>query len=387
MKRLALRCSLGFALGFALPLLPIACDDAEPAPERVCVPGQADACYGPGRCPGFQQCLADGTGFAPCDCALAPDAGAADAPAICSPGEQRLCTGDGGCGGTRVCASNGSFGPCDCSSLAVGVLGNGCRIDADCGGGLECWSSSAAGRAAFPGGAPRGYCTLPCRQSSDCTRVDPSAACSNPGPDGAGTCLRGCLSKDPLPNEAKCLDRVDQLCLSVAALGLEPFSATQRQVGVCVPQCGSDDDCDGRLCDPVQGTCVDERPPGLPIGAACTLDTDCAGNICSAFPSGARFCTGACSLDGLGCGYGDDADPREAACIAPWLNEGGVTEGRQDLGLCAELCYATADCTQPDWSCDTSRGGPPGSGGVCIPNLDLFGSAGPPDAGSDAAAP
>jgi hypothetical protein len=382
------RCGSGLALGLAMSS-PVGCDDDGPARERVCAPGQADACYGPGRCPGSQVCLDDGSGFAACDCGLGADAGASDMPAICSAGEQRVCTGADGCGGTQVCASNGAFGPCDCSGqgLAVGVLGNGCRTDADCGLDLECWASSAAGRAAFSGGAPRGYCTLPCQQRSDCTRLDPSAACSNPGPDGAGTCLRGCLSKDPLPNEAKCLDRVDQLCLSAAALGLEPFSTTERQPGVCVPQCGSDDDCDGRLCDPVQGTCVDERPPGLPIGAACTLETDCAGAICSAFPSGTRFCTAACSLDGLGCGYGDAADPREAACIAPWFNQDGVTEGRQDLGLCAELCYSTADCTQPGWSCDTSRGGPPGSNGVCVPDLDLFGSAGPPDAGSDAAAP
>jgi hypothetical protein len=365
-------------------LLPAACDDGSaPNPARVCVPGITEECNGPGRCLGSQACLPSGEGFGACDCGLAADAGAPPSSPPCAPGERRVCTGEGACGGVQQCEEGGAFGECDCSgaSLVVGVLGGPCEADADCGAELECWSASAAGRAAFIGGAAHGYCTRPCARLEDCAAFDPLAACTGAGPDGLGTCLRGCLSKDPLPNEAKCLDRVDQVCLSAAALGIEPLSA-QRQAGACLPQCGSDEDCSGRVCDLAQGTCVDERAPGLPIGAACGADADCAGAVCSAFPSGASFCSAACSLDGLGCGHGPDVDPRPAACVAAWLNVDGVSEGRQDLGLCLELCYVTADCTQPDWSCDTRQGGPVGSGGVCVPNADRF--PGEPDAGAAA---
>jgi hypothetical protein len=42
-----------------------------PAPIRptpACVPGATQTCVGPGACAGGQACLADGSGFAACDC-------------------------------------------------------------------------------------------------------------------------------------------------------------------------------------------------------------------------------------------------------------------------------------------------------------------------------
>ena len=43
-----------------------------PAPiasaRTSCVPGATQACVGPAACSGGQACLADGSGFAPCDC-------------------------------------------------------------------------------------------------------------------------------------------------------------------------------------------------------------------------------------------------------------------------------------------------------------------------------
>jgi hypothetical protein len=35
---------------------------------RACTPGKAERCVGPGACAGGQACLADGSGFGPCDC-------------------------------------------------------------------------------------------------------------------------------------------------------------------------------------------------------------------------------------------------------------------------------------------------------------------------------
>jgi hypothetical protein len=46
--------------------------------ERACVPGSTQRCVGVGACEGGQACLADGSGYGPCECAPgepAPDAG------------------------------------------------------------------------------------------------------------------------------------------------------------------------------------------------------------------------------------------------------------------------------------------------------------------------
>lgn len=43
-----------------------------PVLERVCIPGETQACLGPGACSGAQACLRDGSGFGPCDCGPAP---------------------------------------------------------------------------------------------------------------------------------------------------------------------------------------------------------------------------------------------------------------------------------------------------------------------------
>jgi hypothetical protein len=47
---------------------------------RVCVPGATQRCFGAGACEGGQACLADGSGFGPCECAApAPSSSAAPA--------------------------------------------------------------------------------------------------------------------------------------------------------------------------------------------------------------------------------------------------------------------------------------------------------------------
>ncbi|MBN2193098.1 MAG: hypothetical protein JW751_09805 [Polyangiaceae bacterium] len=44
---------------------------ASPVPARACVPGATQECVGLGACRGGQACMADGSGFAPCECAPA----------------------------------------------------------------------------------------------------------------------------------------------------------------------------------------------------------------------------------------------------------------------------------------------------------------------------
>jgi hypothetical protein len=40
-----------------------------PEPRRACIPGLMQGCTGIGGCSGGQACLADGSGFGPCQCA------------------------------------------------------------------------------------------------------------------------------------------------------------------------------------------------------------------------------------------------------------------------------------------------------------------------------
>ncbi len=348
--------------------LTLACDDEPAPPGPACVPGLAQSCNGPGRCEGAQACLEDGTGFGPCQCVSTADAGGSSATTVCSRGELRICLGAETCGGVQQCGDDGTFGACDCSSrlLANNVLGAACASDAECGPELVCWQSSAQSFGPFLGGAAHGYCTRRCVVLEDCSAFDPFARCSDPGAAGGGVCLRGCASKDPAPNEGKCLNRIDQMCLSVGAAGVVPFDPVQRQPGGCLPNCGSDQDCDaGRRCDLGTGLCRDAVAPGLPLGAACSLDADCQGTLCLGLPAtGDNVCSAPCALFSLGCGYALDANPRGAACIAPWP---GGNEGQQDLGLCIELCNQASDCEQPGFVCDTSQPVPAGSVGACLP--------------------
>jgi hypothetical protein len=374
------------AVTLALLGIGVACDE-EPADElaRVCVPGTTQACFGPGRCEGAQACLDGGEGFGPCDCGPRPDAGAVDPGPICSPGELRVCAGEGDCGGMQLCGDDATFAACDCSSsvLGVNVLGAACTSDAECGPDLQCWTSAARNLGPYEGGAAHGYCTQQCASIEDCARFDPLGVCSAASAEGVSVCLRGCRSKDPIPGEAKCLDRLDQLCMSTAAFGVEAFDPTARQLGVCLPNCGSDAECDGgRFCDLASGLCVNTAPFGLPIGAACSLDTDCVGQVCAIYPSGARACSAPCPLFSLGCGFALDADPRGAACLVPWLSAGGFTEGQQDLGLCIELCNETSDCNQFGFVCDKSQPTPAGSSGACLPGTEMT-VPGVADAGAD----
>jgi hypothetical protein len=47
-----------------------------PKPAPVCAPGSTQACVGVAGCAGGQACVADGSGYSPCDCGPAPPASA-----------------------------------------------------------------------------------------------------------------------------------------------------------------------------------------------------------------------------------------------------------------------------------------------------------------------
>jgi hypothetical protein len=159
--------------------------------------------------------------------------------------------------------------------------------------------------------------------------------------------------------------------------------------GECVPQsapeCTADDDCEVGVCEVATGTCSDssaacvtnadcgegvcnfldevciESPP-VPIGAACSTDTDCiGGGPAIGDPRGcftgadSGFCSALCSLSTeRGCEvYGADA-----VCLLP-------IQG--DFGACLQLCNVPEDCEQEGYRCLSIGGEVDGRTGACLP--------------------
>lgn len=270
----------------------------------------------------------------------------------------------------------------------VAFVGRACTADAQCGGGLRCFTSSA--NDFFGGGAPNGYCSLACDEDAQCTAIDRASACVAPVPGAPELCLRTCrslpqvsLAENTLAvalQENKCLGRIDLACYSEAFLGIAEFSST-RQPGWCYPQCASDEDCPGRRCDLARGVCVDTPTAGLPIGARCDAPADCAGGMCQRFASGESFCSAPCVYgQPVGCGYGLNAERRSAGCILPQVRGFLSTEGAGDVGFCGELCADATECEQAasGWTCELSE-----DAELLFDRPGLCDAPAPPDAGLD----
>lgn len=324
-----------------------------------------------------------GDDAAPAEEALAPDAGSAGAGGseqggaggssmagatgvggeTCEPNATRECQQDFVCSGVQTCAADGrGFGECDCGTAALvgsGSVGARCESDADCAEGATCLAEATTQWRGAPGGPAGGYCSLRCTDNAECEALDSQSTCLSFAPGEGSYCIRTCLSKDPDPGEAKCLNRPDVACVSVAAQGdpENPFS-TERQDGYCGPRCGSDADCSGgRFCHRNAGLCTASIAPGAVTGSRCTVDRDCDGGSCEDRDSeGVGTCTALCVLGALNnCGYAADAPSREAACLTPLVAAGRFTEGAGDLGLCRELCDVADDCQRAleGWVCET----------------------------------
>jgi hypothetical protein len=309
---------------------------------------------------------------------IAVDAGRPADSSTCVPGETRECVFERLCTGVQECGPDGIPGPCECGTSALvgtGIVGARCTGDDDCGGGTCFRADSDSYRGA--GGPAGGYCTFSCTRDAggdDCATHDPQSFCAPIGPSGALFCLRTCLSLDPEPGEAKCLNRSDLVCLSPAAGGGAPFDGT-RQQGYCEPLCGSDADCPaGRSCHAQGKVCTLGQFPGKPIGASCSLESDCSGYECEGRNAqGVGVCTAPCVLGALsGCGFARDDAERGAACLTPVVAAGRFSEGPGDRGFCGELCDAAEDCEQAaaGWICAPLTAEAAkffGRGGGCIP--------------------
>jgi hypothetical protein len=322
--------------------------------KKPCVPGDTQLCAGPGRCKGSQTCLADGSDYGACDCS----------------------------GPLRT-------GPTDVTEKSITPLvGRRCQTDPDCGAGLRCFTENS--NSLLGGGPAGGYCSTECTGANTCTAIDPQSDCVAQS-GTASVCLRTCLNQDPTSlAENKCLTRSDVVCMSEVALMQASFAGS-RQRGWCFPQCGSDEDCPGRVCDLGRGVCVNAQPVGLPLGEHCENNMACASSLCvSVSAQGVTpveaFCSAPCVVgQPVGCGYGPSVSKRDAGCLGPRFGGFLSSEGIGDTGFCAELCDVDADCVQStshNWKCIVSDGARErfGRAGVCnVPPAS--------DAGTDAGGP
>jgi hypothetical protein len=333
-----------------LPLDP----SASTAASR-CVPGQTSSCFG--VCStfgaGYQVCAADGRSYGQCICPVPPPRRAGEGVVVVPP--------RGSLGGGTV---DGLPGP-------QASIGAECATDADCGGSLRCFD--AATDSLGVGGPAGGYCSLPCDDNADCTSVDGQAGCGTIG--GRSLCLRRCTAGDPAAGANKCLERPDLICFSRAAQGAAGTEG-EPQTGICVPNCQSDANCGGRLCDLATGLCTDTLRTGDPVGAACAEPETCAAGVClGASDQASGACTAFCTVGAPGCGFDGSEAVVGAACILPQI----PGEGEGDRGLCFALCDADADCTQPGFTCVPQATS--GRAGVCVPTQLAAQSEPPADPG------
>jgi hypothetical protein len=196
--------------------------------------------------------------------------------------------------------------------LADGIVGAGCKKDADCGTGT-CLLQERITSATYPGG----YCTGSCVEDVEC--------------GAGGVCSPGFLGA----------------------------------VGVCYLGCEHDGDCgrDGYRCREVAGdhVCV-PGPKPLPdhlAGAACKDDQDCGGGpmTCASdvagVPAQGGYCTQSCALDD-DCGAG-------GTCIS------GVDIVVLSTGSCVQSCVPPNGCRE-GYVCRSLSGATNDTHGVCVPD-------------------
>ncbi|MCB9535883.1 MAG: hypothetical protein H6704_06425 [Myxococcales bacterium] len=209
---------------------------------------------------------------------------------------------------------------------------------------------------------PDGYCSASCSGGAfDC---DDQSICDELG-DQAYYCLDGCLTDNgnsDCRDQYRCSARPDVVNFDGA------------MVGVCVPKCESDSDCEaGRRCDTGSGNCVARGEKAT--GDACTANNQCNGGLClktTAFRGGycsarcgnqfadcepgascvtvdgAAVCLGGCDGDG-DCRGGDGYKCREVA---------RTTDSQGDsvpVRACVPRCQSNDECGDGE-HCDVESG-------------------------------
>jgi len=182
---------------------------------------------------------------------------------------------------------------------------------------------------------------MDCLQNDDCPGT--GSVCVTGTGEQSGECFLGCaigpeleFIDDPL-SANKCHGREDVRCISTSS------------ADYCVPVCGKDSQCEGRVCDPRTSMCQDTANTGKANGTVCNENASnedgCAG-FCQTFTDPTpSICTTACVLGGAL--DGDDCNGlTNGLCI---YRPGGYGAG--DFGRCAAACTKHDQCGNPNWWC------------------------------------
>jgi hypothetical protein len=280
-----------------------------------------------------------------------------------------------GAGGMGPATASGQTGPTVAGTGGSGSpVGLPCSGDAECGGDLRC-ITPGDDSPVLGGGAVGGYCSKDCIDSSECP--DGTTCITT---DAGGECFLNCTIgeppqgmyiNDPL-SENKCHGRDDVRCSQVAE-GTE----------VCIPNCGTDDQCAGRFCSKRFGACVDSASTGRDNGELCdeaAKDEDGCAGFCQPFSDDVvSICSQPCVLDGDNKNFEATNDCGGLANGVCAFAPAGYGPG--DFGRCAGVCTAHDDtCASPDFWCFTTNYAPEGAG-YCFTAADC------PDGESDCTNP
>lgn len=213
-------------------------------------------------------------------------------------------------------------------------IGRDCISDTSCAEGEVCLTASDDWEIFGEGGPANGYCTKECADDVDCGG---SNVCVG------GWCLEGCelgpelVYIDDELDPDKCHGRDDVRC------------AELEGAAVCLPTCGTDDQCDGGYCNLSTKVCTAQPSEGLPRGQGCDPDAaECAG-ICVSFvdETGAvdfAVCSDWCVMGG---DIYEDCGGLEQGLCAFRPGDYGVGDG----GFCTAACDEQADCANPNMWC------------------------------------
>ena len=328
-------------------------------------------------CPAGQECVSgscrattgDGTVCASCsssaDCGGASDycLGYPDGGGYCG----KACSSSADCAGSDQCVDVGGIGQCvrviggalNCSG---GTTPGGCTRDSDCTSSQICNAGSCVARPST--GAAIGE---PCSGNSDCSTLlcatlSTGSVCSqscdgldtSSCPSGfycdvqaAGVCGTGlCRAGGPgsTPIGGTCSANTD--CQTAMCAG-----------GVCASPCifGGAVGCPaGFLCQRGVTAGCDACRVAAPIGAACSINDDCASRKCAS-QGDTNFCTDVCGStvdcpSGFDCtSIGDFSVCAPRPGTTPVIRPGTVgapcaSVGECDSGLCTAAGYCTATC-------------------------------------------
>ena len=265
-----------------------------------------------------------------------------------------------------------------CKNIEGGLAAEG-TVGAECAGPDDCGEIiTQATCLKMPGG----YCSTECGGGLfDC---DDQSLCEELG-DQAYFCLDGCLTDNGSADcrgDYRCAPRPDVFNLA-------------GEVGVCVPKCESDGDCEtGTRCDTGTGDCIarGERK----TGDSCSNNGQCNGGLCiqsDGFPGG--YCSSGCGDQFSGCEANAECTTFDGqpVCMATCANDAACRDNEgykcrqiatrrdgdgndQAVSVCVPRCQSNAECEDgshcdaTSGDCEVGAGDPNPIGAFCTADSD-----------------